>query len=428
MKKIGKLKLDYRYVIVAICFLLEFTALGFVSSNKSLYLGAITEALGIKRSLFSINDSCRFITTSVVNLFFGALIKKFGSKKLIVAGLLSLITAVLIYAYATNIFVFYLGGVFLGIGFAWTGTTVVGYIANRWCKENKGTVMGIILSANGLGGAVAAQIVTPIIYQKGTLFGYRDAYRLVALFLAAVAVLTIVFFKDSPTASDDTDIPKKKKPRGNTWCGITFSQAIRKPYFYISSVCIFLTGMCLQGVNGVAGTHMKDAGLDVGYVATVLSVHSLALTAAKFLTGISYDKLGLRITMLSCNFFGILAFITLGLTAPTASGTVCAMIYGVASSFSLPLETIMLPLIASDLYGEISFAKMLGIFVSINTAGYAVGAPLSNAVFDRYGTYKPLLFASAIFLAVIAVMFQFVLTAAGKVRKEVEQSADTVNA
>ena len=32
---------------------------------------AITEATGIKRSLFSISDSCRYVTTAVVNLFFG---------------------------------------------------------------------------------------------------------------------------------------------------------------------------------------------------------------------------------------------------------------------------------------------------------------------------------------------------------------------
>ena len=68
----------YRWVIVAASFLMVFVCLGFCSSSKSLYLAAITEALGIKRSLFSINDSCRYIATAVVNLFFGALCATIG--------------------------------------------------------------------------------------------------------------------------------------------------------------------------------------------------------------------------------------------------------------------------------------------------------------------------------------------------------------
>lgn len=50
------------------------------NNNRSLYLSVIIEALGIKRSVFSIADSLRFIMTAVVNLFFDSLIAKFGSK------------------------------------------------------------------------------------------------------------------------------------------------------------------------------------------------------------------------------------------------------------------------------------------------------------------------------------------------------------
>ena len=86
----------YRWVIVAASFLMVFVCLGFCSSSKSLYLAAITEALGIKRSLFSINDSCRYIATAVVNLFFGTLCARFGRKRLIAAGFACLIASMLL--------------------------------------------------------------------------------------------------------------------------------------------------------------------------------------------------------------------------------------------------------------------------------------------------------------------------------------------
>ena len=106
----------YKWVILAVCFFMVFLCLGFCSSTKSLYLGKITKHLNIPRSLFSINDSCRFISQAVINLFFGSLVAKFGVRKMISFGFLALIGSMLIYAFAETIYVFYIGGVLLGAG------------------------------------------------------------------------------------------------------------------------------------------------------------------------------------------------------------------------------------------------------------------------------------------------------------------------
>lgn len=405
-----KKKLEYKWVIIVAAFAMVFTCLGFCSSNKSLYLSAITETLGIERSLFSINDSCRYITTAVVNLFFGALISKFGARKMIGAGFLCLIGSTLIYAFATNIFVFYIGGCLLGMGLSWCTTTMVGYVVNCWCKEHKGTIMGLVLAANGLGGALAAQIVTPIIY--GSDYGYRSAYLMVAVILAVVGTVVVVLFRDAPKENSG-DIPKKKA-RASAWAGLTYQQAIRKPYFYATAVCIFAVGFALQGVNGIAGSHLKDTGLNTTYVATVMSVHSLVLAGSKFLTGLAYDKFGLRKTLIFCQMAAVAAFLSLALVSNSSTGMMLAMVYGVTSSLALPLETIMLPLIAGDVFGQASFAKMMGIIVSINTAGYAVGTPIANLVYDKCGTYAPFLFVLAGLMVAVCISFQFVLNMVSK--------------
>ncbi len=152
---------DYKYIIAGICFIMVFVGLGFCSSAKTIYFAPITEALGFFRSSFSINDSCRYITTAILNIFFGALVERFGTKKLIIAGMISLIISSLLYSAATTLFVFYLGGVFLGIGVAWTTTSMVGVVINKWFAENKGTVMGFVLASNGLGAAMAIHNIGP---------------------------------------------------------------------------------------------------------------------------------------------------------------------------------------------------------------------------------------------------------------------------
>ena len=83
----------------------------------------------------------------------------------------------------------------------------------------------------------------------------------------------------------------------------------------------------------------------------------------------------------------------------------------------------MLPIYAADLFGEQSFAKVMGLFVSVNTAGYAVGAPLMNLCYDISGSYVPALIAVGIVMSVVFVLLQIVITQAHREQKRVESEA-----
>jgi MFS family permease len=400
--------------VFSACFLMVFIALGFCSSNKGLYLAAITEDMGIARSLFSFNDSCRFIVTAVMNLFFGRWVIKMGPRRMISFGFLFLIASCSIYSFSQNIFMFYLGGCFLGAGLAWTTTTIVGFLVEKWFTKNKGTIMGIILAANGVGVAVGSQIVSRIIYSSES--GWRNSYGFTAILLAVVGTIIVLLIRNKPedVGQQPLGIDRTEKAkRGLNWEGIAFEDARRKPYFYVAAVCIFFTGLILQSCVSVSSAHMKDIGLDTNYIATVLSVHSLLLAAAKMLTGFCFDKFGLRKTMLSCNLCAMIALLLLAFISNNAM----AMGYGVFAAFGLPLETIMLPLIASDLFGRKSHAKIMGLFISFNTMGYALGVPLANFFFDRTGSYKTILVGLACLMLMVTVVMQRVISAAKRNRE-----------
>ena len=406
-----------------------FTCLGFCSSTKSLFIGPITENLGVERSIYSFNDSIRFISTAVVNLFFGSLVMKFGPRKLIAAGFLSLILSMLCYALAPNVFVLYLGGILLGVGLSWTSTTMVGYVVNIWSKENKGTIMGAVLAANGLGGAVAIQIVSPIIEKAGERPGYKNAYLLIAAILFCVGTLIVTLFRNKPKNADGSVLSNvsHKKRRGQSWVGAEYTEVTRTWFFWGALICIFFTGFVLHAINGVAVQHMKDVGLDAAYVATVWSCHSLALAGFKFLTGFIYDKFGLRITANICSVTAVFVMIALAMVTPTPMGKVLALTYALFSSLALPLETIMLPIYANDLFGERAFKKTLGIFVSVNTAGYALAPPLMNLCYDLLGSYKVGLLISGGLMIVIVVALQFVISSANRMKKQIILSEENAN-
>ena len=96
-------KLDYKWVVVGVCFLTIMITLGFCSSPGSLYLDVVPEVIGVSRTAFSLMNTFRFVANAIVNLFFGFLVHKFGTKKLMCAGILCLAGAMALSATATNI-------------------------------------------------------------------------------------------------------------------------------------------------------------------------------------------------------------------------------------------------------------------------------------------------------------------------------------
>lgn len=395
----------YRWVVFAACFLMVFTCVGFCCNSKNLFLTAITEALGIKRSLFTINDSIRFVIGAVVSLFFGPLIYRFGERKLIAAGFLSFICSMLLYARARSIYGFYLGGVFMGMGLAFTSTNMVGYVAKKWFRDNYyGTVMGFILASSGLGGALSTQVVSPIIYEEGNPFGYRNAYRLMALLLFIVGALVVLCVRKKDNGAEKAG----QKADGENAKG-SLRQVIGTKSFLFCAICVFLTAGVLESFYSICAAHMQDVGIDEGYVATVMSVFSLVLAASKFLIGVFYDRFGLKTTLLICDLGAAGMALSLALVSNSPQGRALAMLCAILMSLGMPLETIMLPFITSAFFDERTYAGALGVIGAINTLGYAAGIPLSNLVYDIWGTYRPALFLMGGLMLGITVCFQIIL-------------------
>ena len=408
-----KFRLDYKWVILAVCFLMEFLCLGFCSSNVGLYTVPVTDALSIDRAAYSVANSIRYITQVIVALYFGTLTMRFGIKKMVLVGLCSLTGATALRAVASNLLHIYIAGALHGLGIVFVGGTMAGTIVRRWFHQDVGRYTGIVMSANGIGGAIAAQIISPII-NNGEVFGYRKAYLLSAVIALAISVVIMIFLRDNPAGGPAIAGNQKKKARGAAWTGIAYSVVRKKPYFYITAVLVFLTGISLQSIGSITIVYMTDLGIDPGFIATTATVSSLVLTVSKLGVGIAYDKKGLRFALLMCQFAGLGTFVLKGLLTNTPLGLVMAMIATVLSNFALPLETVMIPLLTNDLFGSASYTKVLGIFMAANSLGLCLGSPLGELIRKAIGDYRPCFWLFGIIFVVVIVSFQFVLRAAYK--------------
>ena len=391
----------YARVIIVLSFLMIFTGLGFASATRSLFVVPVTEELGIERSLYSFMDSFRFVATAVVNLFFGRLMLRFGARALIGVGFFSLVLAEVIMAVSSGLLLFYLAGILFGIGFAFTATSMAGYVINAWCPGKNGTVMGAVLAANGLGGALATQIVSPVIESDR---GWRAASLLIAAMILAVGIVTVIFFRNRTAEpkqpSDKANQPKKPM------------NAADRRRIIVLAVCIFFTGFVLQGVQGVAAAHMKDVGLAAEAIAGALSIHMLCLTGSKFLTGFFYDRLGLRpVVLINMSGAMLVTLVLLFMTDGTL-GFFMAAAYSALFALALPLETVMLPIYTREFFDKESFGRMLGILVAVNTAGYALGAPFLNMIYDLTGSYAAGFITVGTIMLVVLVTLQVLISQA----------------
>ena len=402
-------KLDYKWIIFAMCFLMVFICLGFCS-NGSIYLSAITDALNIKRSLFSLRDSFRFVASAVVSVFFGAFIFKYGVRKMVAFGVVFLIAAMLCFATANNIIVFCIGGALLGIGLSFTTNTMASSIIRRWFKKDIGRYTGIVFSANGIGAAVVTQIASPMINREGDPFGYRDAYFLIALVLVIAGIVVVSLLRERPKVDFAPVISQKSdENRKLFWEGVPYQVAKKYSYFYLAAVIVFITGFVLQGINCVYVAHLQDIGMDASFVALIVSIFSLMLTLSKILVGVMYDKFGLRIIMIVCQVGAAISFFLLPLAQATTLGKVISVAFVLLYAMSLPLETLVVPLIVNDLFGTVSYDKFLGLFVAINYAGYAIGSPIINLCYDFFGSYNAVFVICGVLMLVGCLVFQYVI-------------------
>ena len=88
----------------------------------------------------------------------------------------------------------------------------------------------------------------------------------------------------------------------------------------------------------------------------------------------------------------------------------------------------MLPIFANDLFGERSYNKMLGIIVSVNTAGYAAGSLFMNACFDMMGTYKTGLVVCAVIMLFIVCVSQLAIGMSNKQKRAIIATEEAAQA
>jgi MFS family permease len=385
----------YRWVIAAVCFLFMFVAMGLGNAPNGQYLSPVTEALGFSRADFSMTFSMRYMCKMFSNLLWAVIFVRLGPRGISALGFVCLSAAFFMFSAGSSLFAFFAGGALQGIALALCTNTTCAWLVDNWFDRNQGMVLGVVYAASGLGGGVGNFLVAGWI----AAMGWRNSYRLTAVLILVLGVALSMLVR--PRRKEHTAASGGNKRGASSWSGTPMEVLKRQPYFYVLFVLVFVMGWLCNPVYTAAPAHLVDRGFDPVFAGQMTGLMFIVLGVAKILYGMMYDRLGLKPVFLLCCAAGIVSMLILA----WADTRVDAVVFAVLLGFAMPVETILVPLLVSDLLGRQVYTAMIGIFFAVMAGGIAAGNPLINVGYAAAGSYTPVLVIYAGLFAVCAAAF-----------------------
>ncbi len=318
------------------------------------------QELGYNVSTLSLNFTLTMCFFCLGGLFSSGLVKKFGTKPMIVvsgilAGLGFVLTSFLTSQTSILLFVTYALVSGLGIGMAYI---IIISTVNAWFPDRRGLSSGALMMGFGASSLVLGNLANSLFAS----IGWRMTYIAVGIAIAAVIALSAIFI-EKPDASAQLPAPKltaRKREESFEARDYTSGEMIKRFTFWRAFLFLVFNTAVGSAVISFARDLALSVGAEVALATTLVGVLAMFNGLGRILTGIVFDKMGRRFTMLAANVLTIFAAGMTLLAVSISSLPLCiiglcltGMSYGasptVASAFT------------SAFYGQKHFASNLGV-------------------------------------------------------------------
>lgn len=399
----SRIKKHYHWVIAALV-LIQLTIHGGTNNNLNLFVLPVSEAFGISRSAISVAGSLKAVASFLGTFFSGAVLLRLGYRKSVLTFMAVAVVGLGIVSSSSNLIVFSLGYIIFGLADGVCISAGPPRIINAWFHRHQGTVLGMVTAATGLGGSLMCLILSGVIEHAG----WNNAYLCGAVLITVIALAMLILVRDRPEDMrlkpyGEGNRTVKKKEGDDHWIGYTNGEMHRSAVFYLMILGTFLSNFFSGGTLAVMVPHLQDRGLSAQEAAAMQSTLMLVLAGVKLGCGILTDTIGAKRVMLLC-LGGTVGCLVL---FPLVSGTVTAIAAVLAFSLSLPLTSVMLPLLSSALFGYQAQTSCLGVFMAMASLAGIFSGPAANLVYDALGTYNPFFWIGAAVCIALIGLYRF---------------------
>lgn len=358
-------------------------------SVLSVTMTAIAEAIGSDMGTISLAFTWGGIGGVLSGLFAGpAAIKKFGSKKTMILGSFGIIAHLLLYGFAPNAYLIWAAGLIGGFFGVWCGVTVLTGLLGNWFIAKRSLVIGLALGFATFGSAFVqwfSGIILP-------LYGYSCFYAILAGCVLVCSILVnALFLKEKPE-----DVGQKalgwelvdgatsdSSKQAKVVSGVSFSEVLKSPSFYMLFIGVILVAMALMGLRGYGPTLLMSYGMDQASAASYISIISLFGGFAIMAGGFISEKLGNKVYLYVMIGGLIVSLAIISLTGASITTMpivlIVAMLFaGFASGVSGAISST----VATEAFGTKEFARVVVVFVAASNIGVMLYALVVKALLD----------------------------------------------
>jgi MFS family permease len=391
----AELRVFYGWWVVAAAFAITF--LGFGSAYTfSNFLEPLQRDFGASRGSVSLVFSLAGFLYFGLGIVSGPLADRFGSRPLVMTGMILLGLGLALAGAAQNLFEVYAAyglGVGLGMGFAYV--PAIGAV-QRWFVRRRGFASGLAVAGIGVGTLVMPPLASLLI---GSL-GWRGAYLVLgALALVLGCGMALLIENDPRGRGLNPDGDELASPSGQAG-GTAVGEAIRSGRFIgLYAACLICSfGAFVPFVHLVP--FARDHGIAAPMAALLLSVIGLGSTAGRFFLGTIADRMGRERSLLMM-YVGMAASLAVwALSANVWSLAAFAAVYGVFYGGWVAV----LPAVVTDYFGGRHVSGIIGVLYTSVAFGTLIGPSAAGFAYDLSHSYELPIIASAATNALAAII------------------------
>jgi MFS family permease len=388
-----------------------------IRSSFSVFYVAFLERFPWSRGESAGVQSMALITYTVLAPLVGGLIDRFGPRPVIVPGILTLATGLVLCAKIDTLFEFYLlYGIIVSAGTTCVGIVSYSAVLAHWFDAKRGLASGIAVSGMGLGTFT----LVPLSQYFISLWGWRVTFVLLgALSLAVLLPLNALFLRHKPqelgflpdglkngdpqvlSSSGRAAAPEAMRDRG-------LKDILKTGPFWALLVfpSLSVTGVYVVLVHNVR--FLVDQGINPMRAALIFAVTGFVSSVFRIFWGWLSDRIGRETTytlgMVSI-CMGVSSLLLMAVTGWAGLVYTFAAFFGIGWGVTAP----MFMAAAADLFKGQVFGLVYGIVEGAIGIGGALGAWSAGAIFDRTQSYQWAFFLA---LAVFALSGMFMWLAA----------------
>lgn len=381
----NKRRIFYGWWIVAVCTLIMATMFTLMTSCISLFLVPVTEDLGISRSAFGTFTTIFFIVCMILSPIVGKYMETNDARVVMTVALLVGSVGYASLSFVNNVWVLYALAIIIGFGSSFSTTVPIAVLLTRWFTESRGRAMSITFT----GSSIGAMILSPLISDMITSYGWRVAFRVLGLgMLLFVVPLAFLLLRSRPEDKGLTALGAEtlvEESVGETSAaeqGIPLNQLQKKPMFWVFVVGLFVM-LLTMGVMYHMPAHVVGIGLGAETAARFVSIYSFIAIFGKLLMGSVFDKHGVKAGMLLGTVGMALCFVFLLVAKSFGMLLVVALCYGIGSAHA----TIFPPTLTSKLYGTKYYGETFGFVNFFASLSMAINNLVMATAYDATGDY-----------------------------------------